>query len=62
MVSQIPSKYRLSLFIVAAAAFLVAVYGAQEAIKTNTNNVLDWLPAAFRRNATLSRVCPSFRS
>jgi len=53
MATRIPARFRYPVF----ALFLLSLYfvipGAQEALKSNTNNVFDWLPAQFEETQRL---------
>ena len=53
MVTQIPARFRYFAFALVLASLYFVLVGAQEAIKSNTNNVLDWLPADFEETQRL---------
>lgn len=53
MATQIPARFRYFAFALVLASLYFVIHGAQEAIKSNTNNVLDWLPAQFEETQRL---------
>lgn len=49
----ISRRFRITVLVIFAALFGWILYGAQEALKTNTNDVRDWLPLEFEETQRL---------